>query len=333
MEKHIRLLAALLGVQVLLALAFWIGGTTLSAKTSDTPLLALEGKTVERLTIEDSEQAKVMLAKIDGAWRLPEQGDFPADRDKIERLLTRLKELKQGPPVAKTVGAQERFKVSDENFERRISLASASDTLATLYLGTSPAMRQTHAREAGGKTIHAVELATYDVPVKPDDWEDKAVLQIPKDEIAAIEVNGLRLERAPDTGDRKANDENDNKTTKPSATAWQLVGESKHAPNSEAAEKLAGLLAQLRIGAVLGKKEQTRYGLKTPRLTLSVVRKDGPTAAYRIGKMKDKEDYVLKVSTRSEYFRLPSYTAEPLIEAAKRETLLDSGKAEATAAP
>ncbi len=324
MEKHIRLLAVLLGAQVLLALGLSLTGPDLSAQAGNAPLLTLKAGKVDRLTLEGPDKAKVVLAKANGTWRLPESGDFPADRDKIERLLTRLKDLKQGPPVAGTEGAQERFKVSDKRFERRITLGSGADTLATLYLGTSPGMRQAHAREAKQKTVYAVALPTYDVPVKPEEWEDKTVLQIPKQEITAIDVSGLRVERVTKTEKQEAvkNREEKSEAGKPAEATWRVAGHTKKSLKPEAADKLAGLLADLRIGAVLGQAEQPAYGLKKPQLTLSVSRKNGKTVTYRLGKITGKEEYVLKASTRAEYFRLPSYTAEPLIEATKRDTLL-----------
>lgn len=333
MEKGIRILAVLLGVQVLLAVTLWVSGTSLSATPGNTPLLALKGKTVDRLTLEAPAQAQLTLAKSSNVWRLPEHDDFPADSHKIEQLLTRLEELKQGTPVATSAGAQERFKVSDKHFERRITLANGGNTLATLYLGTSVGTRETHAREAGEKAVHAVRLAMYEVPMTPKEWEDKTVLQIPKDQIAAIDVGGLHLERTPTTGQATAAKPAKNEAAKPSAPAWQAAGATQTI-KSEAVDKLAGLLAKLRIGAVLGEKDQSSYGLKTPKLTLKVTRKNGQTVEYRLGEMTDKkEQYVLKASNRDDYFQLPSYTAEPLIKAAKPDALFGHTTVAKTTAP
>lgn len=328
MEKSIRVLAVLLGVQVVLALALWSRATNLSAKTDANPLLDLGGKTVERLTIEGPDRAEVLLAREKNTWRLPEQGDFPADRARIESLLARLKNLRQGPPVADTEAAQKRFKVSDGNFLRRITLASDGGTLATLYLGTSQGVRQVHAREASQKAVHAVALPTYELPVKPEAWEDKAVLQIPKPEIAAIDVAGLRLERVEKSGKQGSDNHREHGGESSAAGAWRVEGRTRASVNQQSADRLAEALSTLRIGAVLGKEEQAGYGLAAPRLALSVTRRNGNTVEYRLGKMAGADDYVLKVSTRPEYFRLPGYAAKPLIEAATRKALLAAGPRE-----
>ncbi len=324
MEKSIRVLAVLLGVQVVLAFALWSRGANLSARTDANPLLDLGGKTVERVTIEGPDRAKVLLAREKGTWRLPEQGDFPADRGKIESLLARLKTLTQGPPVAGTEAARERFKVTDGNFERRITLASDAGTLATLYLGTTQGVRQVHAREAKQKTVHAVALPTYEVPVTAEDWEDRNVLQIPKREIAAIEVAGLHLEHAEQSG-KKESDKH-GKASEPAVPAvWRAAERIRGSVNQGNADRLAGALSTLRFGTVLGTEERPDYGLAAPRLALSVTRRDGKTVQYRLGRMAGADDYVLKVSTRPEYFRLPGYAARPLIEAAARKALLAAG--------
>jgi len=319
MEKRIRLLAVVLGVQLLFALAVWTGGGNLSAKTDNSPLLALNGNTIDHITIDGPDQAKVTIAKAKEVWKLPDSGNFPADSGRVEQLLTRLKGFKQGAPVARSEEARKRFKVSDKAFERRITLAAGTKTVATLFVGTS-AGRESHVREAGDKTIHLVQFNAYDAPAKADDWEDKTVLQIPKDEIVAIEANGLELERAPKT-DQSVSKKSDNGTAPPPTAIWQTEGSTSGMLKTDAADKLAKMLAELRIGSVLGRGDQPGYGLKAPELTLSVTRKSGERLTYRLGKMPDKEDYVLKVSGRDEYFELPTYTAEPLIKAAKPDVL------------
>lgn len=322
MEKKIRLLAVVLGAQVLLALVLWTGAGNLSAKTDNSPLLTLNGSTIDRVTIDGPDRTKVTIAKAQGVWKLPDRDDFPADNGKVERLLTRLKGFKQGAPVANSEEARRRFKVSDKKFERRITLAEGTKTLATLFVGT-PAGHESHVREADDKTVHLVQFNPYDAPAKAVDWEDKTVLQIPKDEIVAIEANGMELERAPKADDVKST-KPDKATAATSTPVWQAGGSTSGTLKADAADKLAKMLAELRIGSVLGKDDQAGYGLKTPKLTLSVTRKSGERLTYRVGKMPNKEDYVLKVSGRDEYFELPTYTAEPLIQAAKPDILFGS---------
>lgn len=339
MEKTIRLLAAVLGVQLLLAVGLSFTGPQLSTPAAETPLLGFDAEKVDRLVIEGPEAAKVALTKTDGNWHLPDAADFPADRDKIEQLLKRLRELRGGTPVATTPGAQQRFRVSDADFERRITLSAGDKTLGTLYLGTAPSLRQINARAANSEAIFAVELGAHEFPVKTDAWIDQAVLRVPRDEIVAIDVAGLHLERVPDpapTADANATAVAENQTagattdTKAATiegaaprTHWQATGlAAGESLNSAAADALAEKLAEISISALLGTEEKSEYGLNNPVLSLQVTRKGGAPVEYRLGKAPQGDEYTLKVSNRTQYFRLPAYSTEQLLKASTRQALV-----------
>ena len=99
--------------------------------------------------------------------------------------------------------------------------------------------------------------------------------------------------------------------------------------NQANAEALVDKLAGLDIGGVLGVEAKPEYALDAPALVLSVQRKGGEPIEYRLGKRDKEKDYVLKTSLRPEYFRLPDYTGDALITAAKREQLVAAAKAAA----
>jgi hypothetical protein len=334
MEKTIRILAIVLAAQLLLAVGMSLTGPNLAAAHPNTPLFTLGDQTVDHLTIEGPDGARVVLAKQDKGWVLPGNGGYPADRTQVDSLLGRLEGLQRGLPVATTPGALKRFKVSDKNFERRVLLAHGDDTLATLYLGSSPGMHHVHARTGKDDAVYDVDFAVYEAPDKASDWEDKAILQFPQDSLKTIDVAGLTLQRAPATAaDKGADKSGANGTGKPAAAAtWQVAAAGQgEVVNPAGAQDLAGKLAQLRIGAVLGTEAKPEYGLDKPALTLSVTRKDGTKLDYLLGPT-GKEGYaVLKSSARPEYFRVPGYTADALIKAAGRTQLVQAAPAPAAA--
>ncbi len=332
MTKTIRLLSVLLVVQIALAAGLVLNGNTLSAAENDKPLFAFKADAIDRISIDGPNQSHVVLAKSNGHWQLPDMGNFPADDERVKRLLDRIDRLKLGEPVATTSGARERFKVAEKSYERRLVIDAGNKTLGTLYLGTSPAMRQVHARLNADDAIYAVNLATYEIPVKAAEWEDRTVLQIPQHDIAGIDVDGLQLRRA--AAEQKtsqaapaATANSSAKSVVPTAapTMWQAaqLSTGEHI-DAAAVDKLAGQLADLRIGDVLGKTAKPEYGLDNPALQLTVVRKDGKSVQYQFGKMTAGTDYVLKSSLRDEYFELPTYLAQSLLGAAKRQALVPS---------
>jgi hypothetical protein len=328
MPKTIRWLGVLLAAQILVAVGLNLPALRPAAQPGAAPLVAVEKNLVSRIVLEGPDHTKVVLVKEEDTWTLPELGNFPADSNRVNTLLDRVIHSKTGAPIATTSGAKARFKVSDEEFERRIAFAQNDKTLATLYLGSSPGPRRSYARVDGEDAVFALELVTYELPVELADWEDKTILQLPKNDITAIEVAGLRLEQSTQPALSSPEKQADNQ---PHPAISPLVWEAKELETCrrlelkpDAVDKLVRLLADLTFDKVLGRDASREYGLEKPSLTITLSRKTGETVTYRMGKNPKKEDHTLKVSSRPEYFRLPSYQATALLEAADRKQLLNT---------
>lgn len=321
MQKTIGMLAILLTAQLVLAVGMSYTGPNLALHRPDTPLLDLGDRSVDRITIAAPDDRQIVLVRQGDGWVLPGTGDFPADKARVDRLLEELKGLKRGLAVATTKGALQRFKVSDDAFERRVVLASGDETLGTLYFGTSPGMHRVNARASGDDAVYTTEFGVYDAPVKPEDWEDKTVLEIPTGEIETIGLADLTLDRLP-AGPAAAPAGN-KAAQQPATKTWTSAGlADDEAVNQANADALAQKLAGLTVGSVLGTGASPGYGLDKPALTIRVQRKGGQPIEYRIGKRDKANDYVLKASSRPEYFRLPAYTVDALVKASTRDQLL-----------
>lgn len=323
MQKNIRWLGGLLAAQLALAVGLTLGGRDPRPPGGDGALLGVTAGAVDRLTLEGPDKAKVELVKRDGRWLLPAIGDFPADAARVTQLVDKLGQLKAGVPVATTRGAQARFKVAADGYERRIALGRGEQPPTTLLLGTAQGARQVLARVDGSDAIHAIALAVYEIPLKPEDWLDKAIVSVAQDDVAAIELGELKLLRGtPPAQVPDAAAAVTPASSAPVATwtagAGLADGETLSA---DAAAVLVSQLAGLRIDSVLGRDAQPGYGLDRPVLALTAVRKDGSRVDYRLGKQAIGDDYVLKVSTRPEYFRMPAWSVNGLLDAAKRDRL------------
>ena len=338
MNRTVAALAGLLAVQLVVAAGLGFARTGLSGPAKQVPLVALSSHKVDRITIEGPNKAKVVLAQVKGSWQLPGLADFPADQTRVKSLVDALGKLTEGLPVATTRDAQTRFKVSDTDFERRVTLSSGGKTIGTVLFGTSPSMREIHARREGQSGVYSVQFASWQMPAQESDWEDKRLLQIPVRDIAAIDVAGLHIVHTEDeaakaggakTGGAEASDAkmadakpNDAKAAA-KQPAWQASGlAAGETLDQTAAASLAGSLADLEFDHVLEGAPPADDGLASPVLTLTVTKRSGGNVVYRIGKSKDGKTYTLKSSSRSEYFAVPSFAAEPLIAAAAHDKLL-----------
>lgn len=210
MRRTIPLLTVILALQIGLAALLAVRKDPLAANTPQTPLIDTSLQNVDHLLIEghastpgttaaggaaasapstaSATLAKVELAKQDGKWVLPGYFNAPVDKFKLSDVLDELSDLKRGLPVATTSSALKRFKLVDDNFERRLTLSSGKKVLSTVYFGSSSGARKTDARTASDHAVYDVDLATYELPTQPSDWFDAGMLESDADALSQLDV-------------------------------------------------------------------------------------------------------------------------------------------------
>ena len=169
-NRSTAILAGILVVQLVLAAVLFMP----RGEETD-PLVTYEIELADRILISSMDEDPIELRLEDGQWFL--QGGLVADTSRLETLLEVLGSDRWSWPVASTSEAARRFEVTEDAFQRQVELFAEEEELATLYLGTSPSFRLIHAREADSDSIYAIELASYDLPMRQDDWLDKSLLQ------------------------------------------------------------------------------------------------------------------------------------------------------------
>ena len=184
MKDKLGLLGAVLVVQLLVVAALVIDDALGSAQTAPT-LLSFDPDEVVKFNVSTLKDS-VLLLKSEQGWHLDD--DLPADDEKVGEVLDKLANVSAPWPVATSSDSAERFEVTETNFQRRLVLESADDTLADLMLGTSPGYRRVHVRAEGEDEVYSVDFSNYEVPVDIDQWLDKTLLQ------ASGPISGLTLE-------------------------------------------------------------------------------------------------------------------------------------------
>ena len=302
MKKWNIALAVLLGVQIGLIVFGWTRQTDIGAFTPQTPLLSFQKATVDTIVIQGPDNTTVQLKKTDGEWLLPKYYDAPAKPERVKTLLDKLAGLKAGWPVATTPQAAKRFKVAPDNFERHILLKSGDTVIDELFTGTSPSFRKVHVRLPDSNNITTAAFASYDAPVKAEEWLDKGMVALKADDIIRIAFGDFILVRR---------DKN-------------LVLEDP-APEEQAdpekISKLVGRLTDLQISAIVGREQLPEYGLNKPALTCRITLASGRKLIWTFGKLQKKDSYVLKTSDQDLLFKIQGRQVKPLLEV-KRDTLV-----------
>ena len=164
------------------------------------PLLALDAGAVDTIGIGDGESQVTLTRDALGSSEWTVMGGdgpaLPAAAAAIDAQLDRLAGLDGGLPVATSAAAREQLEVADDDHQRRVTLGSGGDTLATVFVGTSPGFRKAHVRLDGQDAIHAAELDVFELPATLDGWLDKALLAVP--EPTRIAGEGWAIESAED---------------------------------------------------------------------------------------------------------------------------------------
>jgi hypothetical protein len=298
-------LAVALVAQLLLALLLG-GGTGMAPAATDVSLLTFDPDDVTALEITAAAQADgeeprtLRLTRAGGGWTLPALGDFPASDTRVRQLLDSLAGLTRPLPVATTDDAQQRFKVADDAFERRVTLLGDDGELATLITGDSPGFRRLFARAAGEDAIYDLRLSLPELSADSDDWLDRGRLQLDREKVQRISGADWTLLRGED--------------------GWQIEG-IEQSPDADAVGDLLSSLTSLGYSGVLGTDAKPEYGLETPAATFEVGLEGGGSRHYRIGALADSDDYVLKLDDDPYFYRLAAFELDGLLELTSEKLL------------
>ena len=312
MKKSTFVLSSVLAAQLVLATAINLTGEEYGSFQAEEKLLSFNKQELDGLRIEDDTDS-VVLKKQGGKWLLPVSGDFPASQRNVNRLLDKLAALEKGWPMAKTRGAAQRFRVHEDQFERKLVLLSDNDTQATLFVGSSPGFRKVYVRSGDGDEIFAVDFNTWEADATADDWIDKDILMLDESNVERVEMPGLILQR--EDGKLQVMD----------------LGE-KEQTNGEESRALLGKLTGLRIQSLLGTEAKPEYRQDEPALEVKMTRNSGEVLGYRFSRPEDASFYVLKRSDLDYYFKVAEYMVDPVRETT-REKLVQVRTEEASSEP
>ncbi|MGD9209851.1 MAG: DUF4340 domain-containing protein, partial [Desulfobacteraceae bacterium] len=200
-------------------------------------------------------------------------------------------------PVATTISAAKRFKVSPDEFEHKIVLASAGKEIGTLYTGSSPTFSKVHVRNQEEDSVYAVKLSGHSLDATYRKWIDTNIFNQKDGDIEQVQLPKFTLLRKDEQLIVKGLD---SKTEKMDDTAVQ---------------RLMQRISGLSFITVLGKENKPEYNQDKPKLTYTVKLSSGKSQTYVFSKADDKQDrdYVLKASHRDEYFKVGNWVVDDIM--------------------
>ena len=307
-NKLISVLSIALAVQVgVIAIGHW-SSRELAPISSSEKLLEISKDQVEWLKIQDKEGRQLTLRKGKAGWVVPDKFDFPVDPIKLSGVLDTVLDFKKGYAVGKSVVSAKQFRVTNDDFERKLEFGAAGDkVLSTVIFGTSPAFKQVHVRVNEGPT-YLTEFTVFNLGIEPRDWLNFSLLNTDEKEIKRVAINDVVIESI--------------KRKDGTGTDLVVAGaapEDKYDP--EKVKELVNDASSPIFKDVIAKKGAEEFA-KLPKIVEWQVETGTATINYLVQGplLKEKEAYALTASDRDFVFKLSQKDLDRLKEL-KLETL------------
>jgi hypothetical protein len=308
-----RILIGILVAQLALAaFVFWPRPGAVSA--GKLLLSDVKADEITSVTIRDGTGAAIKLARQagDGAWVLPEAGDYPADAMKITPVLTRLLATTADRLVAQTAGSHKQLQVATDAYQRQVELGTSGGAARTLFVGSPAGGQSSHVRLDGQDNVYvAGDLTPWQLSPDPASWIDTAYVTV-----APADVVGLTL----------ANANGQFSFSKDDKGAWQMDGlAAGERLDPSQVTSVVERLAALRLVRPLGTAEIPDYGLANPAVLVTLKLKSGGTTknlTLTVGAVDAADGAYFAKSSESPYFvKVAEYDAMDLVTR-KREGFL-----------
>ncbi|MEW6500089.1 MAG: DUF4340 domain-containing protein [Thermodesulfobacteriota bacterium] len=300
LTKRNRILLGLLCLQVvLIAIVFMPRPQGGAAKVF---FEGLKPEAVARLTVATADGRTLSVSRQGKGWVVESPPHYPADRDKIENLLTRLVGLRSDRLVAQTGEAHNRFQVGPSRFGQKVTLTLTAGGERILYLGSSPNYTSVHVRAEGDDKVYLVnELAGWQVPADEKFWLAREYVAVNPEALREIRLvnsaGAFRLVK----GEK----------------GWRLAeGGAGSALDGAKVQAFVTAASRIALTDYLGQEERPEYGLTRPLATLVLATREG-TVTLAVGAREEKGalggTYVMKSSTSPFYARGGSAVLAPLV--------------------
>ncbi len=284
MNKKISLLAAFLGLQLVIAIAIFIVGNQSSSNFISETLIRFDSAQIDKIVISEAD-TEISLLQDDKQWRLASNGLLIA-QEKLTGLLDKLAGLKTTWPVASTPSSHERFEVAENQYRRKITLLSDGNTVAELYLGTSPGFKKSHVRMANADEVYALALNSYDLSIAENDWLDTSLLAV--DLVMRITAEGYTLVKQSDQ--------------------WQLQpSQEERQVLQDKVAQLAKAIANFNVQSVIAEPPEF-----APDKTMVIEVEASNGASYVFELLADNEQYYIRRTGIEAVFSLNKYEYDRL---------------------
>jgi len=293
-------LIALLLLQLTIAGLLYSSDSNMDNDISPRLLLGLQQDTVQKIHIKD-ESSELTLVNINGHWQLKDHPALPLLSDKVNLMAKELSNTKVSWPITKTVSSHERFKVSENKFEKHIVFSNDKGESDALLLGESPSFKQLYARNVNDEAVYLIPFSAYQLSTENNDWLDKSLLAV--DSISQINHSKLNLKKHEST--------------------WELASPSvldeQQTLDNESIQNLVSQITSLTVSGIAN---------NSPEATEQLVITNEQGKAFTFSLSSNEANYFIKRDDYNEWFTLPKTKFEQLANLSFNKFIVTNSKQE-----
>ena len=192
MNKKIIVLTAVLILQFILAGVMLFDSDDAGNNNPSKLLVEVDFKKLAGITITEGENT-LSLTNTNNRWQLK---NFPALKvieNKIELLTKTLPNKRISWPITTSSNSHQRFKVTTNNFEKKITFFNTEGSEQSLLFGSAPSFKQLYVRNLSSDDVYTIEFSAHQITSLVDDWVDKSLLSLAR--VNKISQSELNLEK------------------------------------------------------------------------------------------------------------------------------------------
>ena len=318
MNKLIKLLFVLLSLQLILTGIVFYSYGYLSAEPEINFLIKVKKDNIKKVILEGPSNKKVELENTDGNWVLPKKNNFPANSAQINQLLDRLIETKLGSKISQQSSSHSRMRVSDQEFERKVTISNGKQEETTIFFGSAPSLRQSHARIMNKNEVYIVKFSANDIDILPNDWLKKDIFVIQQSQIKSIKYQNITVDKLND----ETTDKTDSKNPDGLGHIWKVTGLTKKKHSPEALNAFINNLADMRINGIASNDEIKKIDKSKKPIRFDITLIDNRKIFFELSKLAGEEDFLMFTSQKKGAYRLPPLYGKELISSSKKKHLL-----------
>jgi hypothetical protein len=306
MNRVNKILGAVLIAQVALVALTWSLYYTSPAASGSEPLFGFEAKKVTALEItakpaKPEEPVQVTkLAKKDDKWVLVDADDYPAEKEKVEKLVEDLTSLRIRDPIARNAANHNALKVGEQEYDRRVTLKTSSDS-KTVIVGSGKGS-SLNVRYQGKNEVYRTQgMSVWSISTGKRAYVDSEYFKVDKDKITAAT---LRNEKGILNFAKQG-------------VEWTVL----ELPPGETLDKnkmknFIDRLSKIHLNEPIGKEVKPEYGLsgRTEVVLVTADEDETETHRYVIGDMKGDQYYYAKADDNEYVVTISKWDANELRE-------------------